>query len=183
MKFLFLSLILFAVPGFAATLGFANGNQLTVVPIQGQVVVDCPGGVTVNYLCRDTAMDPASYDYFVGPQGVVADQVALSCFRPDGSRRDHTVAYDSVQGRSSEAVNLWISTLFQKPLLQVGANQVSYAMLRQSQTVASGVVTVNVVHGDLRTCPATRYNSLDSSDCQSQYSVCQRYFEQYDYCR
>lgn len=176
---------LMAAPAFAQvnTVGFAQGNQFSSSSIQGSVKVYCNNNITADYVCYDTVLDPVSYDYFVGPQGMAANEVTLLCDRPDGSRRDRTTPYDAGSGRSGEAFNLWISTLFQKPLLLQGTNKFTFQLKAGGQVVQQGSFTVVVSPGAARTCPTTHYNSTDPVDCESQYSVCQRYFEQYDYCR
>jgi len=184
MNVISLSLILFtAVAAHAATPGFSQGNQFYAVPLQGAVTVYCGPGDTAKYSCFSTVLDPVSYDFFVGPAGVTAQQVSLSCLRQDGSRRDRTEDYSPATVQSVNAFNLWISTPFQRPLLAIGVNKIDYKMTNMGKIIDQGTFSVNVAHGDARTCPTTHYNSNDPNDCQSPYTVCQRYFEQYDYCR
>lgn len=163
--------------------GFSQGNQFHSSHLQGKVTVFCDSGVEATYACNDTVLDPVSYDYFIGPQGVKAEEVSLTSTRADGSRRDRTEAYNSNGPRSMSAFNLWISTLFQRPLLALGINKIDYRLMSTGKIVDQGKFLVNVVYGEARTCPTTQYNSADPSDCQSPYTVCQKYFEQYDYCR
>jgi hypothetical protein len=166
----------------AVEVGFSSGKQFTSISLHGQVTVDCAGGTTAEYSCRDSALEPVSYDYFIGPEGITATDVSLSNLRPDGTRRDRSSAYSVSVGRSNEAFNLWISTPFQRPLLASGVNKVAYVMKNKGATVGQGSFVVNVGPGTARECPTTHYNSPDAADCQSQYSVCQRYFEQYQSC-
>jgi hypothetical protein len=167
----------------AADVAFSSGNNFSSIPIRGQVEVTCADGTLVQYSCHDTVLDPASYDYFVAPQGSNADQVSLSNLRADGSRRNRSSDYDAKAGHSSDAFNLWISTIFQKPLLQMGVNKVDYTLSKDGKTTLQGTFSVKVSAGTLRECPKTHYNSTEPVDCQSQYTVCQRYFEQYQNCR
>lgn len=179
-----LSLILFTtVVARAAAPGFAQGNQFYAIPLQGNVTVYCGTSESASYTCYDTVLDPASYDYFVGPEGIRAEQVTLSCLRQDGTRRDRTEDYDTKNTRSLHAYNLWINTPFQRPLLAMGVNKIDYTMSNMGKIIQQGTFSVNVAHGKARNCPTTHYNSSDINDCQSPYTVCQRYFEQYDYCR
>lgn len=179
-----LFLILFtAVAARAATPSFSQGKQFSAISLQGEVTVYCLGGTTVTYKCFDTALDPVSYDYFVGSNTLRADQVAITCTRADGSKRDAKMAYDYQNGRSADAFNLWINTPFQHPLLAVGNNKVDYKLTSSGKIVDEGSFIVNVDRGAARTCPTTHYNSNDAADCESPYTVCQRYFEQYDNCR
>lgn len=172
-----------AVATYAATPGFSLGDQFYATPLQGTVTVYCNPGESVTYTCHATVLDPSNYDYFIGPEGTKAQEVSLSCVRPDGSRRDRTEEYNNRTRKSANAFNLWISTPFQRPLLALGTNQVDYRMMSMGKIIDQGTFSVNVAHGSARTCPATHYNSTDANDCQSPYTVCQRYFEQYDYCR
>lgn len=180
---LLIPLFLITRSTFAAGPGFSSGSNFVAYAIQGQVVVHCSDGTSASYNCRDSVLDPASYDYFIGPAGVKADEVALSCLRADGTRRDRISNYNSTLGRSSDSFNLWISTLFQRPLLLPGINKIDFQLRNLGQGVVRGVFEVVVNYGAPRTCPLTHYNSTDSNDCQSQYTVCQKYFEQYQYCR
>jgi hypothetical protein len=172
-----------AAVAHATTPGFSQGSEFYSSHVQGAVVVTCNRGETATYACNDTVLDPASYDYFVGPEGVNAVEVSLTSTRADGSRRDRTEIYNSKNYRSARPFNLWISTPFQRPFLALGTNRVDYRLMTTKKIVNQGTFSVNVTHGEPRTCPTTHYNSTDSSDCESQYTVCQKYFEQYDYCR
>lgn len=182
--------LLLAFCSFAqANPGFSRGNELSATPIQGQVRVFCNGfngSGTAIYSCRDVALDPQAYDYFVGPQDARADKVELTATREDGSTRSKMVDYDGARGKSREAFNLWISTLFQKPLLQYGMNSVRYRIFsgnRVADTLGEGTFAALVKRGAARTCPAAQYNSTDMNDCSSQYSICQKYFEEFHNCQ
>ncbi|MBV2169813.1 MAG: hypothetical protein KUL82_14000 [Bdellovibrio sp.] len=185
LKVLF-SIITFCLMAKAHAAGFANGNALIATPIQGQVQVQCNGfngSGTALYTCRDVVMDPQAYDYFVGPQDARADKVELMAFHEDGSSRSKVNNYDGARGKSRDAFNLWISTLFQKPLLEYGRNTIRYKIFSDNNTpYAQGEFGVVVQRGAARQCPAATYHSTDSNDCNSQYSICQRYFEEYRNC-
>ncbi|MBC7370645.1 MAG: hypothetical protein H7326_03715 [Bdellovibrionaceae bacterium] len=178
-----LILPLTVVSSASADVGFSSGNQFTAIAVHGAVAVTCSDGVSVQYSCRDKVLEPGNFAYFVGPAGVVADSIQLASVRADRSRRERGANYDSSLGRSTEVFNLWISNLFQKPLLLSGANKVQYILINDGKPVSEGTVVVNVAQGILRECPAANYQSTDPQDCQSQYTVCQRYFEQFQNCR
>lgn len=179
-----LILILFTtVAARAAAPGFSQGNQFFAVPLEGVVTVYCTNGDAATYSCYDTVLDPASYDYFIGPEGIRAQEITLSCVRPDGTVRERKEEYDTKGTKSLHAFNLWINTPFQRPLLGMGVNKIDYRMSNMGKIIQQGTFSVNVAHGTARTCPTTHYNSADANDCKSPYTVCQRYFEQYDNCR
>ncbi|MBO9666567.1 MAG: hypothetical protein J7501_07100 [Bdellovibrio sp.] len=169
--------------------GFSSGNDFKATPLEGQVVVTCEGfngGGSASFTCRDVVLDPVSYDYFKGPRDARATKVELTNKRDDNSVRTKSDDYDGARGRSRGSVNLWISTLFQKPLLMAGKNRIHYKVTGDNTSAApfaEGDIVVTVTRNKARSCPTTHYNSADVNDCTSQYSVCQRYFEQFNYCR
>lgn len=175
-----------------ARIGFSMGDRLVATPIQGQVRVVCDGfngSGTAQYNCRDVVLSPNPYDYFVGPQ-VSSDfgneRVELVATHEDGTVRVKSASYDAPRGKSREAFNLWISTIFQKPLLGYGTNNVRYKIYtaeRTSEIQSEGLFVVTVQKSAGRTCPSVEYTSTDYNDCNSQYSICQRYFDQYKYCQ
>lgn len=176
----------------AADGGFANGNEFVATPVQGQVRVVCNGfngNDTALYNCRDVALSPNPYDYFVGPQmgrSNVNDRVELLATLEDGTTRTKITGYDGTRGKSRDAFNLWISTLFQKPLLSYGANKIRFRIIvseNHPEHVVEGNFIANVKRGTVRTCPSVEYTSSDINDCNSQYSICQRYFEEYRNCQ
>ncbi len=166
---------------------FSKGSVFSAIPIQGQVRVICNGfngSGTAQYFCRDVVLAPQAYDVFVGPKDARSKKVDLSCTREDGSVRGRSSNYDGAKGRSSDSFNRWISTIFQKPLLAYGKNTVTYTLKDDKGAVTtSGSFAVTVNKVVLRECPLATYNSTDINDCNSQYSVCQRYFEEYHYCQ
>lgn len=176
----------------AADGGFANGNEFVATPVQGQVRVVCNGfngNDTALYSCRDVALSPSPYDYFVGPQiarNNVSDRIELQATLEDGTVRTKTTGYDGMRGKSRDAFNLWISTLFQKPLLGYGVNKIRFRVIlseNHTEHTVDGDFIANVKRGTVRTCPAVEYVSSDINDCSSQYSICQRYFQEYKNCQ
>lgn len=185
----FLAILLLSLSAQANTVGFAKGNELTAAAVEGRVTVTCNGFNGVGnaiYACRDQVLEPQVYDYFTGPTHPKAAEVELKCKREDGSVRTKASGYNGAKGISTDSFNLWISTLFQKPLLQVGVNTIDYKITaddRADTEIAKGRFVVNVKRAPARRCPDAHYNSTDINDCNSQYSVCQRYFEEFNNCR
>lgn len=183
--------LFFAVSAFAQTntVGFSHGNVLSAIPLQGQVQVTCSGfngEGTASYNCRDVVLEPQSYDYFVGPRDSRLKWVDLVSVRQDGTTRVKTASYDGAVGRTNEALNLWISTIFQKGLLGLGKNEISYKIYASDNTreaIVTGTFQAVVNRLPTRQCATGSYTSSDISDCNSQYSVCQRYFAERQFCR
>ncbi|MFM6929466.1 MAG: hypothetical protein ACKOX6_13440 [Bdellovibrio sp.] len=181
-------LLMSSVTCVAGAVGFSSGATFKATPIEGNVVVTCDGfngGGSASYMCRDVVLDPAAYDYFVGPTDPRAVKVTLRNTREDGSVRTKTEDYNGALGRTRNPMNLWISTLFQKPLLMSGDNRIRYSIYdrNSSEALFDGEITVTVARNSSRHCPMTHYHSADVNDCTSQFSVCQRYFEQFNNCR
>ena len=181
--------LLFSSVAFSADdIGFSHGSMMNSVPVSGRVTVFCPASivnptsVTVSYSCQDVILEPAPYDYFIGPKGQDADHLTLLATREDGSVRSKTDLYDGTQTRSSSALNLWISTLFQRPLLKKGLNRIDYTLVLDKAVVGQGKFQVLVQELPGRECPVSQYVSADPADCNSPFSVCERYFSQYNNC-
>ncbi|MGZ3773540.1 MAG: hypothetical protein ACXVCY_00810 [Pseudobdellovibrionaceae bacterium] len=181
-------LLFHVISSFAhADIGFSRGGELVATSIQGQVHVVCNGfngAGSVTYTCREIVLDPNPYDYFVGPQDSRINKVNLTALHEDGSSREKVVDYDGVHGKTRDALNLWISTIFQKPLLAYGLNTIRYRLYSDNgDGQYEGNFNVTVKRGSTRQCTSTQYESADINDCNSQYSVCQRYFEENHNCR
>lgn len=173
----------------AAQAGFKSGNKFEYKSAVGDVSVHCPntggslpggpsGPTFANYRCYGYSLTPGDADYFVGPK-VNADEVELVAVRADGSKRSKTSEYDSAKGQSKDTFNLWIETLFQKPLLKMGRNDVTWNLKRGGRTVQTGSFIAEVFdRGDLR-CPAASETSWDPSDCQNSGRICSDYFFRY----
>ncbi len=168
--------------------GFSHGSLMNSVPVTGQVTVFCPAtvanpsGSKAKYSCQDLVLEPSAYDYFMGPQGLVADHLTLVATREDGSIRSKTDLYDGSHFRSTSSLNLWISTLFQRPLFKKGLNKISYTLVLDQAIVGQGDFKVLVQEQAARECPVSQYMSADPADCESPFSVCERYFSQYNNC-
>ncbi len=183
--------ILFAVSVYAQTntVGFSRGNVLSAIPIQGQVQVTCSGfngEGAAAFTCRDIVLEPQAYDYFVGPRDASLRWVDLIADRQDGTTRVKTAAYNGAQGRTNEALNLWISTIFQKGLLAPGNNEIKYKLYTSDNTngpAVKGKFMAVVNRMPERQCQPGTYESTDINDCNSQYSVCQRYFAERQFCK
>ncbi|NUN04193.1 MAG: hypothetical protein HUU57_00405 [Bdellovibrio sp.] len=187
-----LIILAFYTSAHSADGGFAKGNDLVATPVQGQVRVVCNGfngNDTALYNCRDVALSPSPYDFFVGPQigrSNIGDRIELLATLEDGTNRSKSTGYDGVRGKSRDAFNLWISTLFQKPLLSYGVNKIRFRVIvseNHPEHIIEGNFIANVKRGTVRTCPAAEYTSSDINDCNSQYSICQRYFQEYNNCQ
>lgn len=188
MKLILGLMVFLPVNVLATSVGFVRGNTRTAVELHGEVFVLCPNnggagpGQAVHY-CRGYVMEPSSYDYFRGPDGLVASEVSLTATREDGSTRTKRSAYDGQTYRSTDSFNLWISTLFQRPLLKEGQNKISYTLSQDQTIVGQGEFQVLVQDGPARQCPRSTYHSSNPEDCRSSFSVCDRYFSQYNNCK
>lgn len=168
---------------------FQSGVHRTVVPIEGQVTVFCqlPNGdeQKAEFICRDRVMEPSPYDFFVGPRvtGEKGLSVELTARDAQGGLRTKVLEYIGPLGRTEDRLNLWISNPFQKPLLRLGRNWVKYRVYNRQNRVFEEnefISDVSMISG--RTCPRTTYRTSNPNDCVSQYTVCQQYFEQFNFC-
>lgn len=172
-----------------AKVNFEKGEIFYATSISGHVHVTCSGfngQGSAAFVCRDIVLDPSAYSHVRGMVDARIEKVELTSLRGDSSTRIKVLDYDGKKGRSSEAANLWISTLFQKPLLLHGRNIIHYKMTgkgRNPDVYYAGSFEVQVQHGEARQCRLAHYQSSDINDCHSPYSICQRYFQENRNCR
>lgn len=188
MKYLVHALIFFSFQNVYA-IGFQSGNNFKATLIQGQVSVTCEmlettEVRTATFDCRDIVLDPLNYDYFVGPKNTLAESIELRSTKANGEVELKVDEYNGDVGLSASQYNLWIKTIFQTPLLGLGINKINYKLYdKTNKVIQSGDFQAKVERGTPRTCPNVSYTSQSASDCSSEYTVCQRYFEQLNNCR
>jgi len=167
---------------YANEVGFSSGSEFQVNQLSGDVVIYCNNGQMRLAHCFGDHLSPKSYDYFIGPQLKGATNLQLSS--PVMNGKVKTSKYDANNGKSSKEFNLWLRTLLQKPLLEVGLNTITYTLMNDSNEVLkSGEFNVNVTKGESRVCPRGSYYSNIPEDCTfGGYQNCSAYFRQYNYC-
>ena len=160
---------------------FTRGDRFQYANIEGALTIQCAGRVkTVS--CRDVFMDPWPYDVFVGPRNLNAVNVEFDA-TVGRDTQTATVEYDGATGRSAD-VNLGVYSLFQKPLLKVGENNIRYVLLdRNNKVLETNTFVVSVARGNTRTCESRVVSTPNADDCDHPYSLCQVYFRTMDYCR
>lgn len=172
--------LLISTSALAYDVGLERGDVIQTDEIEGFVSVNCrengqPRWYT--YSCYDIALVGGAYGKLVVTNGSVdADWVKL---QRSGQNIIKGAAFNSSTQQTGNNFNLWISTLFQKPLLDKGVNIINYTFEKQGQSVAGGQFQVDVVEGDYRQCPR---GSLYFSSCPSITTACSEYFRRYNYC-
>jgi len=189
MKKFFIALvfsILSSAQIFAA--GFDSGENFEAVILRGTVYMTCEenGRRDFGYVnCVDEALEPYNHVKFESRELVDADKVELTATWEDGTVREKSSSFDRETGKSTDHFNLWLSSLFQRPLLDHGKNVITFRLLKDDALVKSGNFDVIVHTGQERKCSAIgRYWSNNLSDCRfpSQH-YCGRYFREENYCR
>lgn len=171
-----------------ARVGFSGGDVFQAVDLEGEISLTCqePGTGRTEYSqfrCTGEILEPGEFSWFMGPRGVAADQVELSAIHEDGSSRTKSEKYDEVAGRTSSTVNLWVWTLLQRPLLEMGRNTVNYRLTKGTRETSSGKFEVRVERAPTRTCRFRRsYFSSNMQDCQTGGGWCGQYFGDESYC-
>lgn len=181
--FIFVFISLLSIASFSQQ--FKEGNQFFSTPIYGRVNITCRDmgtGETQHaiYTCNDLRLSPVEYDFFIGPSSIKADSVTITAIQQNGKKVEKSSKYSSYQ--STTRMNLWIRSLLQTPLLSDGINKISYKLSFENKVVSEGQFEVTVTRAETRQCPNGSINSNIMSDCNSPYSACQRYFNEYNYC-
>ncbi len=167
--------------------GLSGGEQFSTMQLSGHLTVQCntPQGTSSAYTnCNSEILNPGEYSYFSGPQ-TNADAVSLQATREDGSvSKIKSEKYDGVLGKSKKSFNLWISTLFQHPLLGMGKNNVKYILSKDGKSVEEGTFIVTVIDGGRSVCQRSGfYFSSVANDCNMPSTYCSRYFNENNYCQ
>lgn len=165
-------------------LELASGDQFETIPMQGRVAVYCSDGQqtsTAHFYCSALGLSPAEFDYVVSSD-LDADKITLKYTDSRGKKRSKSVGFDSNKQRSTKRVNLWIGTLLQRPLLHTGANSVEFVATKKGNVVERATRTIDVQEGQVRECRFSSYSSRNLQDCRNSSFICQRYFQDQNYC-
>ena len=181
------SLILMTINAWAVTTGFSAGNDLTATTIQGDLSVQCQENgqfAFARFSCEMTVLDPAEYSYFVTDSGGDADTITLTATWENGKTVIKKASFNPATGKSKDSFNLWIATLFQRPLLDFGKNKVHFVLSKSGKTRQEGDFIATIHDGPSRRCRNGFQTSFGLNDCRSGGSiVCRNYFDQENYCK
>ncbi|MCB0363973.1 MAG: hypothetical protein H6624_13145 [Bdellovibrionaceae bacterium] len=175
----------FVSPLAFAGAGFSGGDTFESIDLVADITISCQEGVQRDFrsiTCVENILNPGEYTYFVGPDGVTGDQVEVRATWEDGSIHEKSGSYNNQKGRTDKPFNLWISTLLQRPLLDMGKNDITWVMKGDGELVAAGNFSVQVNDGGQRACPRGYYTSSRLNDCRFPSDTCWRHFRAYNYC-
>lgn len=161
-----------------------SGDLFETNPMQGRVTVHCSNGQQhdiAHFYCDALGLSPVEMDYVVS-SSLDADEVTLNYTDSRGKRRSKSVAFDSDKQRSTKRVNLWVSTLLQRPLLHSGNNEVEFVATKNGKVVERVTRSIDVAQGQVRECSHRAYTSANLQDCRNSSFICQRYFQDQNYC-
>lgn len=184
MKLLALGLVLWS--SIVNAQSFEGIKDFRYQPISGRLWISCyEGGVsqTVYAICREDLLEPFERGYFSVDESVDADQVELSSVWASGKTVTKETQFDKDQKRSAKKINLWISSLFQTPLLDEGVNQVTYTLKNQGAIVYQGQTEVKVERHPVRTCGVGHASSMSMMDCTNTTNKCYEYFKEQNWCK
>ncbi|MBT3235742.1 MAG: hypothetical protein HN353_07310 [Bdellovibrionales bacterium] len=181
---LIITIMMLTTWAWASELGFKGGNSFQTLKLTGSGHIYCPSsGERLFISCNFQYLDPTEMDYFTYGQELDADRVKLTAYREDGSTRSKARKYRSSKGQSTKRFNLWIQSLFQRPLLKMGVNTIAVEMSKNGAVVAADEFVATVVEGESRHCPYQTVIGRFDSDCESAYLACERYFRLLNYCQ
>lgn len=172
-------------PAFAVD--FEGATEFTNITLEGSFRVTCQNGREfrqANHYCRGYILNPTgSFARLTDDSGVVADRVELQTTRKDGGRViKKRMRWDAANGQTERDVNLWVRTLFQRPLLEMGDNEVRYAYTKNGQRVKEGSFFANVAQGEARSCEPRTLHTGNLFFCENYGSACNHYFTQQNNC-
>ena len=177
-------LFIFAAPAILkAEIGFEGSKILNVRNLSGRLIVACASSnQLIEYTCRTSALDTSQNHFFNGPAGLLADRIELVVNREDGSMRTRTLSYNSKLNRSESRINLWFASLTNEAFLRLGLNKIFYRFFLRTQVVLKGETDIYVRNQQSPLCKPENLIVADERDCLAQFTLCQKYFEQNQYC-
>lgn len=168
--------VLFLSPSLLAEgrIGFSSGDTFTAYDYEGSFTLFCPSQ-SRRVVCQGYGLEPGEYDHLVFPGSLDADEVTLTRVNTRGETRSKDSKIKRGANRSKKSFNLWIRTLFQRPLLSMGDNTIRYSFEKNGNKVSEGSINVQVTDGGLKFCRHMTLSGRDS-DCQSPSALCSSYF-------
>jgi hypothetical protein len=170
-----------ALSAGAMDAGFETGNSFTAREFLGQVSVMCMAPddhSSYFYACDTDGLDPSLTAKFVTAPGTDADHVTLSSTWENGKTVTKDTGFDSANGKSTKAFNLWMSTLFQRPLLNSGTNKIHYVLSKNGQTQSEGDFAAIVQSAPASQCGMGTLTEFSSVNCRNSIYMCQRFFDE-----
>lgn len=164
-------------------LNLSQGEEFQATWLSGEATVFCNSGRDHRYSvvrCGMSTLDPVEFDYIVS-RDLDADSITLNYKDHRGKSRSKKVKYDSKKNRSHKRVNLWIRTLFQRPLLHLGKNEIRFTAFKNGEEIHSVERDIIVRNGGQRICAPRVYHSRNMNDCIGA-SICRRFFYDQRYC-
>ena len=182
---LFVSIIV-SFSAIAFDIGFERGNEMSTLDMRGRATVYCNsssgndrGPEYKYYNCDDTLLLGGDYGAIVVTNGSVdADWLKL---QREGSKYIKGARFNTQTGKTKYNYNLWIRTVFQKPLLKMGENVIKYTFTKRKKVVASGTFTVYVNEGEVRQCRSMTLFGYGS--CPSRVMACDDLYRRQNYCK
>ena len=157
-----------------------KGNEYKVTYVRGRLHLTCHGYYNGRYVtmhrtdsCPMAYHSPASYSRFVD-EGSKAYTVALTNHSNNNKKKTKTFYPDKGY---SKHFNLLTRSLFQRPLLVEGINNLTYQMiLKSGEVIDSGAFDVNV-ETESKYCRTGFMTSFNIDDCRTgaSYNLCDQY--------
>ena len=167
-----------------ANVGFAEGSRYKIAPLDGHLSVSCLENQSrYQFTCRSSSLGPVNRSYFQGPVMTNADTIEIVATGEDGTQVRKVDDYDPILGRSFSRINLGVDLFLDRPLLQLGRNRIDYKLYKRNQLVSHGSLFVDVVRDTRRTCSSQTVVISQARDCQSQFTLCQKFFERNTSCQ
>ncbi len=155
-------------------IGFSSGDTFSAYDYEGSMTLFCPGE-SRRVICRGHGLEPGEFDHLVFPSTIDADKVTLTRTNTRGDTRTKSSDIRNGQSRSKKSFNLWIRTLFQRPLLSMGDNTIRYSFEKNGNVIEEGTFHTQVIDGGIKSC---RHLTLTGGqgECQNPSLKCNEYF-------
>ena len=185
-KFFITTIFSLCITTANADAGLSAGDKFDVHTLKGDLVIRCTEGnetMLLHASCHHRYLTPDNWSHFYTTDNVDADMVRLIYKDRRGKKRIKDEGFDPETKMSKKQFNLWIWTLFQRPILKPGHNDISYELTKDRSVVAIGSFAVYVNELPTRYCPDDSINSHYISDCKDPTFICRHYFKRHYDCQ
>jgi len=169
------------MPVFAQTVGFSHGNSIQLSTYGGYAYVQCAGNIPRTIPCYASDAEPGFTDVLTTSAPIDADSVTLVATHEGGKQA--TKNNVTFKNGASDKINLLITSLFQRPLLDIGQNKVDYTFKKGATTVLTGSIQVEVGLKALH-CPSlTLFEAGPACLNENDILLCNDYFNRVNGCQ
>ena len=181
------SIIVVAMLMFSANImaaDFEGALEFNAYEKEGRMRVTCINNgyiKTQTHFCNSYGLRPRMKSFFNHKPSKKVTRVVLKRKIEDDVITKRS-SWDSENNRTQKKINLWIDTLLQTPLFEMGENTIEFQLYNKSELVEEGSVVAKVQDQGTYNCGDLDHTTSDLNFCNNYSQACQFYFQKQKMC-